>query len=100
MTLEKWVHDQPLFWVMTSHFVRVRRRLQVLFFAPQRGNITGLLIRYLLQPFETCFFFNTKIKVETSVYKLQCSGGLKKIPRAISLCKGPSLNLFRRPKAL
>ena len=26
--------------------------------------------------------------------------GLKKIPRAFSLCKGPSLNLFRRPKPL
>ena len=32
MTLSKWDHD-PLFWVMTNHFLRVRRRLQVWFFS-------------------------------------------------------------------
>ena len=36
-------------------------------------ELTGLLQRYILQPFETCFF-NTKIKLETTISQLQCSG--------------------------
>ena len=28
----------------------------------------------ILQPWETCCFFNTKIKLEAAIYKLQCSG--------------------------
>ena len=37
-------------------------------------GLAGLLKRYILPPFETCCFFNTKIKLETAIYKLQCSG--------------------------
>ena len=30
--------------------------------APIPGGLTGLLKRHMLQPFETCCFFNTKIQ--------------------------------------
>ena len=30
--------------------------------------------KFILRPLETCGFFNTKIKLETTIYKLQCAG--------------------------
>ena len=40
----------------------------------KNSSITGLLKRSPFCPFETCCFFNTKIKGFTTMYKLQCSG--------------------------
>ena len=40
----------------------------------------GSLKDSILQPFDTCCFFNTKITVETTIYKLQCSGVCIRIP--------------------
>ena len=51
------------------------------FSSPTRAPPVLLEARYraperisMLQPFETCCFFNTKMKWEPTIYKLQCSG--------------------------
>ena len=36
---------------------------------PNSHDWVGLLKRYILQPCETCGFFNTKIKLDTTMYK-------------------------------
>ena len=43
-------------------------------------GLSGLLQRYISQPFETCCFCSTKIKLEPTICKLQCSGECIRIP--------------------